>query len=1077
MHKYCATPSKVYLLYILAFSLGVYSCHSSLPADEAIAARLPEVVDYNYHIKPLLSDRCYSCHGPDANTREADLRLDTEEGAFKTLTESGKKAIVKGSLRKSAIWHRIMEEDPNELMPPPESNLSLNSFEIALIGKWIDQGAKWKKHWAFIPLAEAPVPSNKNTSWPKNEIDFFTLDRMEREGVSPSPIASKERLIRRLSFDLRGLPPTLEEIDAFVMDDSPGAYEKWVDRFLAAPEFGERMAMDWMDVARYADSHGLHADGWRNMWPWRDWVIRAFNENMPYDQFILEQLAGDMLPDATSDQILATAFHRNHPMTAEGGIVDEEYRLEYVFDRTNTTATAFLGVTMECARCHDHKFDPISQKEYYQLAAFFNNVKELGMTGDDGNYGPMLTMMSDSVRAVLKGIDTELEKVESQLELPAEEVLAQQEFLRKHKNYSTESIIKKGDFFPLEAIIEKRNKGGKKGKRADGDIRTNITGEVERVRGKNGKAFRFDHDYDVLYLSDMGLFEMTDPFSVSLWVNPEKSGEHQTLIGNTGNKNNFWRGWELSLDTSSQVLVKFIHSLPHNYLHLQSLESIPKDTWTHLAFTYDGTGQAKGLNLYINGQKVETKVYFDRLSKSILPITSNHQLEKRALRVAKSYRAFTGDNGIFLGALDEIGIFPMKLSAWEVWQLAEVDKPAPKSVLQDHLSTQHTYQQKDLLEKRLQLQNQKLAILDTLSEVMVMEEMPNSRPMYVYDRGQYDLPTDQIGAGTPASILTFPEDYTQNRMGLAKWLTDPRNPLTSRVTVNRYWQMIFGKGLVATPQDFGNQGTLPTHPELLDALAFRFMENGWNVKDLIKFMVMSATYQQDSKMRGDLTEKDPDNLLLARGPSYRLPAEMIRDNALAASGLLNQTIGGPSVKPYQPAGLWIDKGSFSPKLLHYKADTLEGMHRRSLYTFIRRTSPPPSMQAFDAPNREICTVQRQNTNTPMQALVLLNDPQFVEAARKMGERIWKEGGDALTDKIRYGFRLATGRNAKEDEVELFQDMFQDEYKLFEENPHRAKELLSVGVLPVEVESSSHQLAALTIVSNMMLNHDEAYMKR
>ena len=1062
---------------LLGIVIGFQRCTSIEQVHSGLEAQLPSVVDYNYHIKPILSDRCYSCHGPDANKREADLRLDTEEGAFEGLAESGNPALVKGSLHKSEVWTRINHSDPGELMPPPESNLTLSPYEIALIGKWIEQGAKWKPHWAFIPPQYQSLPPTQDTDWIRNDIDAYILAELERNGLRHSPEAQKERLLRRLSFDLRGLPPSLAEIDEFLADSDQDAYENWVDRFLASPAFGERMALEWMDVARYADSHGLHADGWRNMWPWRDWVIEAFNQNMPYDQFILEQMAGDMLPGKTKDQILATAFHRNHQMTAEGGIIEEEYRLEYVYDRANTTATAFLGMTMECARCHDHKFDPISQKEYFQLAAFFNNVKELGMTGDDGNYGPILMMTSDTLDLHIQQIDQELKELAESYRKNEKEVAAVQSFLKEADPTPSELRANELIHLPLESIQTLRNKGGQKGQRADKNISTTVTGEVEIIPGKKGKAFRFDNDYDVLYIGDLGRFEATEAFSVGLWVYPEKQGEHQTLIGNSGNKNNFWRGWELTLDTSNQVSVKFIHSLPHNYFHKQSEMSLPLKEWTHVLFTYDGTSRAEGLNLYINGKKVTSQVYFNRLSRSIKPITSNHKPEKRALRIAKSYRAFTGDNGIFLGALDDIRLFGTDLTPLEIHALLDSkEKVSPQDRL-DHFLARKSPQSREFRQKVKALFDRRLHILDTLPEVMVMEEMPEARTMYLYDRGQYDLPTEAVEAATPTSILDFPASYPKNRIGLSKWITHPDNPLTGRVTVNRYWQMLFGRGLVNTPQDFGNQGTLPTHPELLDALALRFVSGGWNVKELIKYMVMSATYRQDSRVSPELQETDPNNLLLARGPSYRLPAEMIRDNALTISNLLDPKVGGPSVKPYQPAGLWIDKGSFSPRLLRYKADTLFGMHRRSLYTFIRRTSPPPSMQAFDAPTRANCTVQRQVTNTPMQALVLLNDPQFVEAARSMGERILKEGGAELNDQLGFGFRLATSRVAQEKELGLFQDLYQAELHKYNSQSEAAEKLLEVGISPVDESLPKAELAAMTIVSSMMLNHDEAYMKR
>jgi len=1051
-------------------------CGSTQP-DTASALSLPEQVDYNFHIKPILSDRCYACHGPDAQKREAGLRLDMEEGAFSLLEESGKKALVAGNLSRSALWHRINSSDPMEVMPPPDSHLSLSEYEIALIGRWIDQGAKWKEHWAFLPPLKVRPPKVQDGSWIQNDIDAFILARLEQEGLSPSPPADRRRLLRRLSFDLRGLPPSPAGLEVFLVDSSAQAYEQWVDSFLASPAFGERMAQEWMDVARYADSHGLHADGWRNMWPWRDWVIQAFTQNMPYDQFLLEQLAGDMLPEASKDQILATAFQRNHQMTAEGGAIDEEFRLEYVYDRTNTLATAFLGLTMECARCHDHKFDPISQKEYYGLAAFFNNVKELGMTGDDGNYGPMLTIMDDSLDAAFSAIETELTHIDTNLRLSREKLLAQQAFLESQGQQVPDPGAFRSLHLPLDQVVAKRNTGGQMEKRADGDLRTNITGNLEQVPGKQGKALRFDDDYDVLYISEVGAYEMTDAFSVSLWVYPEKDGENQTLIGNSGDKNNFWRGWELTLDTANQVSAKLIHSLPHNYLHKQTEVSIPRNTWTHILLTYEGSGKAAGLELYLNGEKAPTKTYFDRLSKSITPINSTHKPSDRALRVAKSYRAFTGDNGIFLGALDEIQLFSSALTPLEAYRLAGKTPPEDATLHSTHAWQRGHPDRVQLTRRRDSLLTQRLALLDTLSEVMVMEEMPAPRPMYVHDRGQYDLPTEQVAPGTPQSVGEFPPHLPQNRLGLAQWLTSPANPLTARVTVNRYWQMIFGRGLVATPQDLGSQGTLPSHPQILDALALRFIESGWDVKALIKYLVMSATYQQDSRQRTDLQERDPENLLFAQGPAYRMSAEMIRDNALAASGLLSPTIGGPSVKPYQPEGLWIDKGSFSPRLLRYKADTLDGMHRRSLYTFIRRTSPPPSMIAFDAPTRANCIVQRQTTNTPMQALVLLNDPQYVEAARKLGERMLVEGGNSLPEQLTYGFLLATSRQLSPDALEIYEKLFAEEHTGYSQHPEEAQALLSVGVSPVNAELPQEDLAAMTVVASMMLNHDEAYMKR
>ncbi|MEL6651695.1 MAG: DUF1549 domain-containing protein, partial [Bacteroidota bacterium] len=889
---------------LLSLAVCLIACGPPISEDADILARLPETVDFNYHIKPLLSDRCYSCHGPDNNKREAGLRLDTPEGAFAALTESEGHAIVAGSLKKSAVFHRIRHTDPELLMPPPESNLSLDEYEIALINKWIDQGAEYKEHWSFIPLRETPVPKVKQQDWVRNPIDNFVLQSLERQNIQPSPAADKERILRRLSFSLTGLPPSPEEIDAFIEDDRPEAYEAQVDRLLASPTFGERLAMEWMDVARYADSHGMHADGWRNSWPWRDWVIKAFNDNLSYDQFVTWQLAGDLLPDASKDQILATAFHRNHPMTAEGGVVDEEFRLKYVFDRANTTATAFLGLTMECAQCHDHKFDPISQKEYYQMTAFFNNVKEIGMTGDDGNYGPMLTLPHPDTEARLAELNQEIAEREQRQNLTAEELKAQKDFLQainpKRLPLTKGRIAK----LSMEGIGKGRSVSKSNANLVDRKAYATYTGELEVVPGKIGKALRMDDEYEQIYLHQMGDFESWESFSGSVWIKTEKDGEPQTIMGNAGDKNNFWRGWEFYLDSLSRPSLRLISNLPDNYFQVSTTQAIPKDQWQHLAFSYDGSSKAAGARIYLNGEPQELEVEFDRLTRSIYPLTSGPQDRvERAIRVGRAYRAFTGEYGIYLGSMDELSLYERELSPLEVSALYRIGESNSELIANRENSLRHYLLQfsdeyQSLAAELLALRQERESIRDTLPEIMVMEEMPEPRATFILNRGNYDEPTERVKAATPASVKAFPEGVPQNRLGLAQWLMSEDNPLTARVTVNRYWQMIFGQGLVGTPDDFGNQGALPTHPELLDWLAWDFMESGWDVKHLLKTIVMSATFRQDSRTRDDLPIEDPSNELLARGPRYRLPAEMIRDNALAASGLLNRKVGGPSVKPY-----------------------------------------------------------------------------------------------------------------------------------------------------------------------------------
>ncbi|MEM1135038.1 MAG: DUF1553 domain-containing protein [Bacteroidota bacterium] len=1065
----------------------MWGCQEELPTEIALAYEdLPEMIDFNYHVKPILADRCYACHGPDNNTREADLRLDTEEGAYSTLT-SNKRAIIPGNWSKSHAFQRIISNDPNEVMPPPESNLSLTTEEIATIAKWIEQGAEFKKHWSFIPPKKEDVPEVKALNeFIYNPIDNFVADRLEKEELAPSSEADKERLLRRVTLDLTGLPPSIEEMDAFLADDTPEAYEKVVDRLLSTDAYGERMAMEWMDVSRYADSHGMHADGARLMWPWRDWVINAFNKNMSYDQFITWQLAGDLLPNANREQKLATAFHRNHAMTAEGGVVDEEFRLKYVFDRASTTSTAFLGLTLECAQCHDHKFDPISQKDFYSMSAFFNNVRELGMTGDDGNYGPMMLLPNDDQKKAIDSLNKEVDYLFTEMDKLAENEEALKGFIAALPSDKSIKLPKAAGYFPIENVTKTKDAKGNNRQIIDQNRKTFVAGEPEIVEGIKGKGVHFDNEFEYLNLEEVGLFELNEPFSASVWIKPDGDNKIQTIMGTSGDKNNFWRGWEFYLDSTNHPAVRLVHSLPHNLLHLKSKKSIPTGKWTQLAFTYDGTAQARGISIFINSEPVTSETIFDQLYKSIKTIRSGtHEPVNQPIRVGKAYRGFTGEFGIYKGAVDEIHVFHEALTKVEIKQLyAEtlgqdltMLNQMPDALKQE-LVLKRKHKQYDKIQKDLQKAlQQKLTIVSSIPEIMVMEEMPNPRPMFILARGQYDAPTEPVQPETPESVLAFTEDLPKNRLGLAKWLTNPQNPLTARVTVNRYWQMLFGRGLVDTPHDFGLQGSLPSHPQLLDWLAVNFIESGWDIKAMMKLMVMSATYRQASIQNEEQVKTDPDNILLARGPSKRLSAEMIRDNALAASGLLVKQVGGASVKPYQPKGLWIEKGSFSHELLNYEPDEGDSLYRRSLYTFVRRTSPHPAMVAFDAPNRDVCTMKRESTNTPLQALVLLNDPQFVESSRVMAERIQKQGGDNLSEKITYGFRLATGRKPKEKEIDILENMYQQVFKRFNNSPIQADSLLSVGSYPVNKTFDKLETATWAVLSSTLLNHDEAYTKR
>lgn len=1069
------------IVVFFAFTGLLTSCSLDVPPEIIREyASLPEVIDFNYHVQPILSDRCYQCHGPDEKTRKAGLRLDVEAIAFSKL-ESGKRAFSPGNLYKSESANRIIHQDPEILMPPPESNLSLTNREKAIIFKWIEQGAQWKKHWAFLP-PKKQNPKSTNDTELSNPIDLFIKEKLDREGLDFSPKAPKSLLARRAYLDLTGLPPSTEELDAFLNDNSEKAFENLVDRLLQTDAHAERLALDWMDLSRYADSHGLHADGARTMWPWRDWVLKAFKQNMPYDQFVIWQLAGDLLPNATQEQKLATAFNRNSPMTAEGGVIDEEWRLHYVFDRTETLSTAFLGLTMACAKCHDHKFDPISQKDYYQLTAFFNNIRELGMTGDDGDYGPLLPLTDPMTQKKLDQLNQKMSAIKKDLEITQKQL----EDIYQYSEQLAQNTAKTPPTFhaPFEKIADipknRHSVDGQKEFYGGADQKPKI------VQGIKGNAFEFSQDYDHLHITNKLIpnLEWTDPFSLSMWINTNKRKKEssQTLIANSGGKNELWRGWEYYLDDQNRINLRLINVSPSNLIHVRSVDSIPLHQWQSLTLTVDGSGKADGVKMYRNGKTIEKVSVIDNLYKSMLPTRRDREKgfvnSERNLVVGRSYEGSTGDYGLFSGQLDELQFFEGVLTPFEVQSIHEetLGKETPKNwpLLQQHLIDKDP----KIVQLKKQLQENRKEYLETytpVQEIMVMREMKTPRPSYLYNRGNYNEPLYTVEAKVPEIFPAMDQKLPKNRLGLSQWLFDPKNPLTARVTVNRYWQMIFGQGLVATPNDFGVQGQLPSHPELLDWLAASFSED-WDLRALIKKMVLSKTYQQQSKSDEIRDQKDPNNLLLARANATRLPAEIIRDNALKISGLLNPKIGGESARPYQPKGLWKEKNNFSTFLLEFEESEGEELYRRGLYTFIRRTSPPPNMLTFDATSREVCTVKRDITSTPLQALVLMNDPQFFEASRVFAERMINSR-DLLEEQIGYGFRLATARHPKKEELDILVDLYKNQYQFFRQNQNKAYQLLSVGKNPRDTNIYSVKTAAMTMVANTILNHNETYTKR
>lgn len=1046
---------------------------------------LPETVDFNLHVRSILSENCFACHGPDAMAREADLRLDIEEEAFLPLGENGDRyAIVRGRPQQSELYKRIISDDPDYKMPSPTSNLSLTDREVALLRRWIEQGAEYKPHWSFIPPAKSGLPEVMNTTWPESDIDYFVLEKLEDHGLEPSPEADKETLLRRVSFDLTGLPPTVDELEDFVTDHSPDAWEKVVDRLLSSDAYGERMAMEWMDVARYADTHGYQDDGANEMWPWREWVIDAFNRNMPFDQFTTWQLAGDLLPDATREQKLATGFNRVHQQSQEGGIVGEEYRVEYVADRVYTTATAFMGVTMQCARCHDHKYDPVSEIEYYEFAAFFDNINEAGQIPNEGASGPTILLPDDETEELITYLEERIYSEEQKLtDLRSDKKEA---FTRwKEQKSSAENIKPETD--GLIAYIDLNDIQGDTAitvQAAREPATGSVTGNPEIVEGVKGRAMEFRHG-TYINAGKIASFERTEPFSYSFWINPSETFTEVPVLVKTGEIFIGYRGHDISL-FDNKISLRLIHGWPFNSIQALTHKELENNEWSHVAVTYDGSSDAKGIRIFINGKEEETWIEQNHLFKNIA-IDYDAWYSNQDFFIAHR-RSFESLNYEGL-KLDEIKIFDRQLTPLEALALAgredelsqilnrstEQHSEYENEILFDHFLLQHDQDYNEQLIHLYELRAEKSAVKDTLREVMVMGERINPRPSYVRERGMYDQLGKEVSPGVPESVMEFPDEFPRNRLGLAQWLLHPDHPLTSRVIVNRYWQLMFGAGLVDTPDDFGNQGSLPTHPELLDQLAVTFREGGWNVKELLKEIAMSKTYRQSSVATPRLREKDPQNRLLARGPRYRLPAEMIRDNALVASGLLVHKPGGPSVKPYQPEGLWEETTS-GRHLTEYIPDEGESLYRRSLYTFWKRTSPPPGMTTFDAAMRSHPIVNRQQTSTPLQALNTLNDPIYVESSRLLAERMMREGGEGLDEQITFAFRAAASRSPKPAEIDILKNLYHKELAVYKEDPDQAQELLNVGEYPADNTLDTLELAARTIIASTILNLDETLTK-
>ncbi|NMH87533.1 DUF1553 domain-containing protein [Flavivirga algicola] len=1059
-------------------------CNWNLPKEvEVEYAKLPDKIDFNYHVKPILSDKCFACHGPDKNNQKAGLRLDIEADAYRAL-KSGNHAIVPGSLSKSEMATRIFSKDPEIMMPPPEFNVTLTQKEIATLVKWIEQGAEYKPHWSFIKPKKIKTPKVKDAE--QSPIDFFVADKLNKSKLSPSERASKETLIRRVSFGLTGLPPTLEQIENFANDTSKDAYKNLVERLLASPEYGERMTANWLDVARYADSDGYLDDKHRDFSPWRDWVIHAFNNNMPYDEFVTKQLAGDLIPDATTESILATAFNRLHRKNSEAGIVFEEFRTEYVADRTATVSKAFLGLSVECARCHDHKYDPISQKDHYKLSGFFNSTNEIGTAiyGPGQTPGPSLLLTNDEQKDVIDFINTKIEGTEKKLirieniDTDAYNTWA----LRSKKVY--QSIAKEArrglvDYYPFDNFLDKGNGVYTSANKLAKNKIAKIKEPIIKKGAKNKGVFL--NEFTTIKLPKRtGWFDHTDPFSVAISVFPDTIYEEATLFYHCEDLRYGLKGYSLYLNENR---LKFImaYSWPNNAIEVITKDPIPKKEWSNITISYDGSGKADGIKIFSNGKEVPLDIKLDNLYKSILHKKSVHTFNFPGFGLGNRNKMKTFVNG----GIDELKIYNKQLTELEVLYhqspnslktvLENINAEKNKKLLTKYYNNYHNSSSKQVKEGLRALKKELTMHVDSIPEIMVLGDLSEPRPTYVLDRGAYDALGEEVQPGVPEAVLPFYDTLPKNRLGFSKWLFDKDNPLTARVFVNRIWQMHFGRGIVASSEDFGNQGSLPSHPELLDWLAVTFMESGWDIKKLHKLIVMSATYQQTSKVNEKLLEVDPENVLLARGPSFRLPAEMVRDNALAISGLLSKKIGGRSVYPYQPEGLW-EELTTKVWRYKYKLETDENLYRRSMYTIWKRTSPPPSMTIFDVGDRSVCTVKRRQTSTPLQALVLLNDPQFLEAARVLAENVIDVYEKDTIKQLKQAFKISTGRLPNNKELDILERFYTDEVRRFSNKKDEAQAYLNIGNYKSKTNNSI-EIAALATVINGIMNTTEGYTLR
>jgi hypothetical protein len=981
-----------------------------------------DAVDFNRDIRPILSDKCFACHGPNTTDRQGGFRLDVKQSAFGA-ADSGQRPIVPGDPDKSGMLTRITSNRDADRMPPEDSGKSLSHSEIAQLRHWIQAGAPWENHWSFLAPQGREPPDVQSGQLARNPIDQFVLARLAVEGLEPAPSADRLTLLRRVTFDLTGLPATPTEADAFLADKSSQAFERVVDRLLTSDRYGEHMARFWLDAARYGDTHGLHLDNYREMWPYRDWVVGAFNDNLPYDQFAVQQLAGDLLSKPTRDRLIATGFNRAHVTTNEGGSITEEVHVRNVVDRVVTVGTVFMGMTFECTRCHDHKYDPFTMDDFYSMFAFFNSIDGSPLDGNRKDHAPVLQVPTAEQETQLADFDRQIRELEKKLvsPWPALDALQhtwEEELVRpggaESSNESATAMLSLGDWYTVGPFSDNRRY------------------LYAKKHGPEGKPIKLDDTF------------LLAAGETVAWTRRPEWSDGQPHTGLPGR-------------------------LAANFLY--RVVTAPESRKVSVSL-----GSDDAIKVYLNG----AEVFANDVTRGVAADQETLELvlEQGKNELLIKIMNYGGESGFYFDAKGEVAPIPS-----EVLQIAQrlsdqrTDKEREKlrEFFRNKIAT--SSELAAALSELESLRKQRGAVDGQVATTLIWREAAEPKTAYYLNRGEYDQPGRAVSRRTPSSLPPMSEALPPDRLGFARWLTDPSHPLTARVAVNRIWQQLFGTGIVKTAEDFGSQGERPSHPDLLDWLAERFMNDGWDVKAMMKRIVMSATYQQSSQAGQELRRRDPENRLLARGPRFRLDAEMLRDQALAISGLLVQQLGGPSVKPLQPDGLWFAVGYSGSNTVRFTPDTgRDKVHRRTLYTFIKRTAPPPQMSIMDAPSREACVMRRERTNTPLLSLVLFNDPQYVEAARALGERTMREAGTDPSVRAAYMFRLCTGRSPSDVELQDLVQGFEEERISYSENRPAAESLLSIGELAADTKLNPSELAAWTLIANMLLNLDEVVTK-